>query len=77
MMKTSNIQIFKQHWKRIKTKNSTQIFVDAIENYCNNGSGYKRSSIMGMYCNINKLSPLRGVDLPQYFKDKMYHKCTE
>ena len=34
--------------KESKLKKSTQIFVDAIENYCNNGSGYKRSSIMGM-----------------------------
>ena len=58
-----------------KLKKSTQIFVESIENYCNNGSGYQLSSIMGMYCNINKYSPLRGgsyIDLPQYFKDK---KC--
>ena len=56
-----------------KLKKSTQIFVDALENYCNDGSGYKLSSIMGMYCNINKCSPLRGgsyIDLPQYFRDK-------
>ena len=56
-----------------KLKKSTQFFVDAIKNYCNNGSGYKLSSIMGTYCNINKFSPLRGgsyIDLPQYFKDK-------
>ena len=58
-----------------KLKKSTQIFVESIENYCNYGSGYQLFSITGMYCNINKFSPLRGdsyVDLPQYFKDK---KC--
>ena len=56
-----------------KLKKSTQIFVESIENYCNYGSGYQHFSIMGMYCNINKFSPLRGgsyIDLPQYFKDK-------
>ena len=55
-------------------KKSTQIFVESIENYCNDGSGYQLSSIMGMYCK-KKYSPLRGgsyIDLPQYFKDK---KC--
>ena len=54
-------------------KKSTQIFVDSIECYCGFGSGYQLCSIMGMYCNINKYAPLRGVsyiDLPQYSKYK-------
>ena len=46
-----------------KLKKSTQIFVDSIENYCSFGSGYQLSSIMGMYCNINKYAPLRGAYL--------------
>ena len=52
-----------------KLKKSTQLFVESIEKYCNNGSGYQLFSIMGMYCNINKYAPLRGgsyIDLPQY-----------
>ena len=49
-------------------KKSTHIFVESIENYCN--YGYQLFSIMGMYCNINKLRGGSYIDLPQYFKDK-------
>jgi hypothetical protein len=56
-------------------KKSTQIFVDAIEDFCECSSGFQLVSVVGMYCNINKYAPLRGaayIELPQYFKNK---KC--
>ena len=56
-------------------KKSTQNFVEAIEDFCESGSGFQLVSVAGMYCNINKYAPLRGatyIDLPEYFKNK---KC--